>query len=363
MAASTESEQTIQEEILELTKDLVEFKTVKGHDKEFEKAFSYIENYFEDSDYTVYTHRINGFESKVISTVEDPEIILHGHIDVVDAKEKKMFNPKVEDEKIYGRGAADMKSGLAALMCVLKNTEPPSVGLMVTSDEEIGGFNGAKPLSKEYNPNFVISAEPNNTESYMEIIAKQKGVVRAEIISEGKNAHGSRPWNGENAAEKLWEKYSKLKKNFSTEKENWGTTVNLGNFNAGGAANVVPDKASAKLDIRYTQSYTPEEIKDDIENIEGLKCEFNAVDPMLNTNKDNSFVQILKEASEEAIGESVAVSKKEPASDVRHFSENGVPGVVFGPEGYHVHENGEYAVISSFKDFYDSINLFLRKIS
>lgn len=351
----------VQEEILKLTGDLVKFETVKGRDKEFEKAFEYVKNYFDESDLELFEHKINGFKSLVFATEEDPEIMLHGHIDVVDADET-MFQPEIKNGRIYGRGSSDMKSGLAALMLVMKNTNHPSVGLMIVSDEEIGGFNGARPLSSEYSPKFLVSAEPNNTEKYMEIIAGQKGVVRAEISAEGKNAHGSRPWNGENAAEKLWKKYLELKQNFSNEEDKWGTTINLGNFKSEGSVNVVPDQASAQLDIRYTESYLPEEIEKDMQRIEGLNYEINAVDPMLDTDPEKNFVQELKKASEEAIGEEINIGRKEPASDVRHFSEKGIPGIVFGPEGYQVHEPGEYAVIDSFEDYYNSVNGFLEKL-
>lgn len=349
-------------EITQLTRDLLEFRTVKGNQEEFDKAFEYIESYFEDASVELSEYENEGVKSLVVKNNEDPELMLHGHLDVVDA-DKRLFNPREEDGKLYARGSADMKGGLACLMKAIKETDHPSIGLMIVTDEEVGGFNGAKYLVENfYSPEFVISAEPNNTDGYLKIINKQKGVVRATISAEGKNAHGSRPWNGENAAEKLWEKYSKLKKNFSTEKEEWGTTVNLGNFTSTGAVNVVPDYAEAGLDIRYTEDYTPEDIEDDMKRIEGLEYEINAVDPMLDTGSSNVFVQKLKSASEEVLGEKVEVTRKEPASDVRHFSEKGVPGVVFGPEGYNVHENGEYLEIESIEDYYNCIQKFIEEI-
>ena len=355
----------ISEEINGITEDLMKFKTVKGNSKEFDKAFSYIGNFFSDTGLEIYRHENEGYRTLVVATDEDPELMLHGHIDVVDAK-NELFQPEIRDGKIFGRGSADMKSGLAALMLLMKNLDKEiSVGLMIVSDEEIGGFDGAKYLVENgfYSPEFVISAEPNNTEGFLKIITKQKGVIRAKIFAEGKNAHGSRPWNGENAVEKLWEKYSELKENFSQEKSDWGTTVNLGNFTSEGAVNVVPEYAEAGLDIRYTKKYTPDEIEEDMESIEGLEFEVTAVDPMLDTENDDDFVQKLKEVSEEVTENEIEITRKEPASDVRHFSEQGIPGVVFGPEGYNVHEDREYAVIDSFEDYYNCLEAFISKIT
>lgn len=354
--------------ILELTEQLCSFKTTKGRLRGIENCLDFIEEYFSDSCLEVERYEKEGTPSLVITYNgnPDPEVMLHGHIDVVEGPEE-IFEPEIRDGKIFGRGTADMKSGVAALMKLMKDkkSEQPDIGLMIVTDEEVGGFNGAKYLVENsfYSPEFVISAEPNNTGGYLKIISKQKGVIRAEISAEGKNAHGSRPWNGENAAEKLWEKYFELKKNFSTDKEEWDTTVNLGRFDSGEAVNVVPGKAEAQLDIRYTKSYPPEEVEKDLENIEGLSYSIKSVDPMLDTDSENDYVQVLKEASESVTGDEVDITRKEPASDVRHFSEHGIPGVVFGPEGYNVHEDREYAVIDSFDDYYRCLTEFIRKIT
>lgn len=354
---------TVAEEITEITEKLVEFKTVKDNEQEFEKAFQYIEDYLSGTGLDINRYEFDGTRSMVISTDEDPDIMFHGHVDVVPADEE-LFEPRIEDGKIYGRGTSDMKAGLAALMKLVKDksSEGLSIGLMIVTDEETGGFQGAKKLSDKFSPDFFISAEPNNTEGYMEIITEQKGVIKADISAEGKNAHAARPWNGENAAEKLWERFEQVRDNFSTRKEDWGTTVNMGTFTAEGATNVVPDEAEAGLDIRWTEEYPPEEIRKDFEAVEGLNLTVNSEEPMLKTETGNSFVQLLKDASEEVIDEGVSFVRKEPASDARHFSRKGVPGVVFGPEGYEVHEDGEYAVISSFGDYYRALEKFLEKV-
>ncbi|MFB6115722.1 MAG: M20 family metallopeptidase [Candidatus Nanohalobium sp.] len=352
----------VEDEIKSITEDLVKFRTVDGNEGEFEKAFDYIKDYFSGTGLEISEYEFDGVKSLVVADSENPEIMTHGHIDVVPADEE-MFEPETSDGKMYGRGTADMKAGVAALMKLLKekSDENTSLGLMITADEEKGGFKGAKKLAEEFNPEFFISAEPNNTSGYLEIINKQKGVMKIDISAEGKNAHASRPWNGENAAEKLWEKFSQFRKNFSTRKEDWGTTLNLGNFKSEGPSNVVPDEAEAGLDIRWTEKYSPEMVKEDLKGIEGLNFTVNAEESMLNTDEENRFVQKLKEASEEVLDDKVPVTKKEPASDARHFSDKGVPSVVFGPEGYNVHEDGEYAVVSSFGDYYRAVENFVEK--
>ncbi|MBC5792574.1 MAG: M20/M25/M40 family metallo-hydrolase [Nanohaloarchaea archaeon] len=347
------------EEIIEVTQDLVEFKTVKGNDEEFEKAFEYVKNYFENQGLELFEHEENDHRTIVIATDENPDLMLHGHVDVVGA-EDSMFQPRTEEGKLYGRGSADMKLGLACLMKLMKEIDHErSVGLMIVSDEEIGGFDGAGNIMENdvYTPEFAVSAEPESSGSWT-ITVEQKGVVRAIASSTGKNAHGSKPWKGENAAEMLFEKFQELKKNFEGSESTWSSTVNLGSFESGETFNVVPDRAEARLDIRWTKDYPPEEIKKDAESIEGLEYEELTVDPMLYTEKDDEMVETLKSIVNETMKEKVSIGRWEAASDMRHFSDRGIPSVVFGPKGHNIHEDEEYADLSSVEKYYQTMERF-----
>jgi succinyl-diaminopimelate desuccinylase len=347
------------EELFETTKDLMEFKTVKGNDEEFEEAFNYIREYFSGTDFLIKEYEKEGFKSIVIVREEDPEIILHGHIDVVEADEE-MFSPEERDGEIHGRGSADMKSGLACLMKALKETKAPA-GLLVTSDEEIGGFRGAKYLAENYyNPEFALSAEPN-TEDKPEIIVKQKGIMRIWLKAEGEPAHGSKPWKGQNAAEKLWENFQEFKDSFNMNEE-WSSTVNLGLMESGESMNIVPEKAEAGLDVRYTQNYPPEQIKEKLEELE-ISHEVEAQDPMLKTKPEENYVQQLREAGTEIVGEEVEIGRETAASDMRHFSQQEVPAAVFGPKGKDLHGKTELVDKQSIRRFYRIIRKFLEKQS
>jgi len=354
-----QNESETREELVSLTKELISFRTVRCDQKEFEDAFSYIINYFSDTELEIFEHEKEDFKTLVAATDEDPEIMLHGHVDVVDADEE-MFEPIEKDGRIYGRGSADMKSGLACLMKAMKNLpEDSSVGLMIVSDEEIGGFRGAQYLMQKgvYNPDFALSAEPRTQGEQMEIVTDQKGIMRIVISAECEGAHGSRPWEGENAAEKLWEKFEEVKENFRIEKDSWNSTVNLGYFNADGAMNVVPDYAEAGLDVRYTEEYPPEEIVADLKQIEDLDFEVEAKDPALKTSRENEKVQRLKKKAENH--SEIDFSREKGASDMRHFSQQGIAAVVIGPKGGNIHGQDEYVEKESMEKFYKIIHEFV----
>lgn len=354
-----------QQEILELTKDLVRFKSTNDDLEEINRCLDFIEEYFSGPEFEVIRHESDGVPSMVVTFGEEnPELMLHGHIDVIEAPDE-MFETEIKDGKLYGRGTGDMKAGVAALMQVMKDLkeEQPSVGLMIVSDEEVGGFKGAGHLFEEhYSPEFAVSAEPNNIEGYLDIIADQKGILQIKVSTEGLSAHGSRPWNGENAAENFMEKWPEIRELFADHEdgENWVTTVNLGKIRAGESTNKVPEKAEAWLDIRTAREYPNEEVLEDLRSIEGLEVEEVKLDEsMLSTDHGNDKVQALK-GSAERFEDECKIARKEPGSDMRFLTEHGIPAAVFGPEGYNAHAPNEYAVIDSLGDYYSIMMDFIR---
>lgn len=343
----------------EITKKLVKFRTVKGNDAEIERCLDFIEGYFDN--FEVRRFEKNGDTSVVVSFEggREPEILLHGHIDVVEAPEEQ-FRPEVREGKIYGRGAADMKAGVACLMKVMKDLKElensPPVVLMLTSDEERGGFNGAGYLINKvgYSPDFGISAEPNREEGFMDITIKQKGVLQLRLTTEGEEGHGSEVENLENAAAKLVRAYSEIENLFE---DSGNTTLNLSHMESGDAINKVPGSAEMTLDIRYTDDYPADAVLNDIKRVGEVDVEVVARAPMLDNDSQNRYIQDLKEALNRVTGEGELRMKKS-ASDMRFLTSNGTPAVVFGPEGYDIHGENEHAVISSFKPYYDTVMEF-----
>lgn len=351
----------VTDEITRLTEELVEFRSTADRPGEIEKALNYIEDYFSGDEFVVQRYESGGKPTLVISFDEtkEPDVMLHGHIDVVEAPEE-MFETEIRDGKIHGRGTADMKAGVACLMKLMKDfseLEPkPHVALVIVSDEEIGGFDGMGYLIEEgFRPGFGISAEPNNLDGYMDIVIQQKGILQVTVSAEGKSAHGSKPWNGENAIEKLMSDYREIKSLFTSG--DWNTTLNLGTFNGGDATNKVPGRAEMNLDIRFSPEYPSDEVIADFDEL-GVDYQVNFNEAMLENNPENPEIQALKETAEDIIGE-CELARKEPGSDMRFLAAEDIPAVVFGPEGYYSHGDDEHAVISSFEDYYKILKQFV----
>lgn len=358
-------------DILELTREMVKFKSTKNNEEEISNCLNFIKDYFSGEETVIREYEDQGVNSLVVSFEEtkDPEIMLHGHIDVVDG-DKEMFEPETKDGKIHGRGTADMKAGIACLMKLMKKMEKkkPDIALMIVTDEEIGGLNGSKYLLEEkgYRPKFAITAEPNNLENgYMDIVTKQKGILWLDLETGGKSAHAARLWKGNNAVEKMIEIYdNEIRPLFpDSSNETWDTTCNIGKIEGGdGSRNKVPSSSRIELDIRWSDNYKPDQILSDIRKIKDVEItgiELN--EPMLDTDNDSKYVKKLKRSAERSIEES-KITRKEHASDARHFSEKGIPTVVFGPEGYNSHETGEFTVIESFEDYIDILEDFIKAL-
>src|SRR5215212_8805639 len=131
----------------------------------------------------------------------DPRILLHGHVDVVPGDEPQ-FEPREEDDELYGRGVYDMKGALAAMMYAIEDLKAlcceATVELLIVPDEE--GEHGAKTgaevlISNGHVGDFLITGEPTD----FHIGTQAKGVLDVRVTLHGKSAHGSQPWLGKNA--------------------------------------------------------------------------------------------------------------------------------------------------------------------
>lgn len=139
-----------------------------------------------------------------------PEIHFNGHYDVVPVQGTWTVQPfagVIDNNRIFGRGASDMKGGIAcfisaiAAITKLKNNLKGCVSLSLVPDEETGGSFGSKSFVEtvNINPDAVIIPEP----SFPKVLLGHKGVVQVYVEALGKTSHAAMPTNGKNAFESL----------------------------------------------------------------------------------------------------------------------------------------------------------------
>ncbi len=314
-------------------------------------------------------------------------ILLNGHMDVVPQGDGKWvrdpFSGTVSNGKLFGRGAADMKSGLAMFMLLMSRMkEHPGQRLIFTavSDEETGGFNCSRYLAEKYSPDLVLVAEPTGLR-YVGI--GEKGVLHVKLRTQGKASHSSRPSLGKNAVVAMIGALDKLsgiskmpikfpeavRPALLNSRTLFGSdavkiTINPSVLRGGNKVNVVPDSCEADVDMRLPPGVSSKKVLDTVRKLapaaEVEKCpssESNYTD--MNDRHVHSFMK------------SVARHAKYPkpivstgASDGRFFRYKGIPTISYGPGNFDMaHSNDEYVDLSEFKAIYEVYLAFLSSFS
>lgn len=192
-------------------------------------------------------------------------LILNGHMDTVSPGERSKwrsdpFAPRLENGRLYGLGSADMKSGLAAMVCALeilfKNGYRPKGDILFQSvvDEEAGGGNGTLAcIDRGYRADAALIAEPTS----LQVMSAQAGSVAMRFRFAGKGSHSNLKWEGVNAFEKSLPFLNGLRK---LEKE-WQAAyqgdllpapiISINSVRAGDGGVVTPAECIAEINFTY----------------------------------------------------------------------------------------------------------------
>ncbi|WP_226645581.1 M20 family metallopeptidase [Mesobacillus subterraneus] len=297
----------------------------------------------------------NGYKMLVCEIGEgDKTIVWNGHVDVVSGK-KEQFVPVEKNGRIYARGAADMKAGVAAMMIAMKELRNQKIGvkiqLQIVSDEEIGGMNCTGYLVENgYRGDFVIASEPTQ----LGIALQAKGVLRIEVEVTGKSAHGSRPWEGENAIVKAYQIYEKLLElPFTKESSEFyrSPSINLAIISGGEVFNKVPDHCVMSLDIRYLPGQDADSIVQEIEGISDGKVTVSLKGIPVATKRDDSFITQLKPVLEKHVAGEAVMFGQHGAADTQYYAAHGIPAIEFGPSGANWHGDDEFVELESLEKY------------
>jgi succinyl-diaminopimelate desuccinylase len=295
-----------------------------------------------------------------------PTVVFHGHLDVVPAHPGQ-FTPRVEGDRLIGRGAYDMKGALAALMCAVKDAaeqDAVRVHFVCVPDEESEDIENRSTdtLVKEgLRGDFAITGEPTD----LHIGVQAKGVLAVRLEVSGTAAHGSTPWLGDNAILKAHDAFRRIETlPFSRESSDLfdRPSINLARIAGGDAFNKVPDRCAIDVDIRFLPNQDPGEILAQIRaigDLEIVRCFTRA--PAI-VSRQNPYVLALREAVGRSIeGDALSVGR-DGASDAISFLEAGVPAVEFGPIGAGHHGPEEWVSIASLARYRQALGDFVRAL-
>jgi len=368
----------MQNEIVKITKKLISYRTVQDNKKEILECFKFIENYFAneiESGKIIKKNYIKDGVSSVVfsnSNTVNFDLILNGHIDVVNAEDKD-FIPKVKDGRLYGRGVADMKSEVATMMIIFKDVldvkRNKSTALIITSDEEMGGKRGTNFLVNEIGYRSKVVILPDGGFNF-QLVTEAKGGMWIKLTSFGKSAHASRPWIGENAISKLINFYNEFIKGIPTEKManplfKEGISINLGRMSGGKSLNSVPSEAEMYLDIRYSNQIDKKEIINKITKLaKDNKIIFEILEDVdiFKVDLENHYIKKFRQIFQKNTNQSIKFEKEVGGSDARLFSEKDIPVIMLMPNCGNTHKDNEWVEIESLKKFHTILEQFVTEI-
>jgi succinyl-diaminopimelate desuccinylase len=304
-----------------------------------------------------------------------PQLLYNGHLDTVPPGDDSHwevgpFSGEIRNNSVFGRGALDMKGGVAAMMMAAKalsQERAPLKGSLVlnfVSDEEVGAIRGTQFLmdNNHYSPDMVVVGEPTLSNR---ISLCEKGIVIMGLTVKGRAAHASMPWLGVNAIDKtvkiLYAINSKVGEKLKDRPTGVLTqsTINVGKIQGGMAFNIVPEICETQIDRRILPSETVESAVAEIQQvIDELKKEDPEIDATLscygaalpfNTNPSEYICRKARETLEE-LHIPVEPVGFAAVCDGRIFADKGIPTIIIGPglAAETVHGLNEYLEIDEY---------------
>lgn len=360
-------------DIIKFTKQLVETPSQNGIDSEKRIADLVFKKLFQFN-----------FSPKIIGNKEHPSVFckinknpkgktvwLESCLDTVPAGNisKWRYPPlkaTIKGSKMYGRGVADSKVGIAIFSYLAKSfyDNPKFKGNIILgfdADEQGGKFTGIRNILKQKPRADVCVLGYQNIH---QIHIGARGWLRLKITTKGSSAHtGSRSGKGSNAIHQMADIIFILKKlNLGSKKEpffNYGSSFNVSLIKGGVAINIVPDECEVKVDIRFLPSQNKKMILDKINKalkksklsyrIEVLQCE-NA----FLTNPKNKFVRLLQEHAQKELNKKIPLVSSGAGSVGNIISKLGIPIInAFGCESDNAHAFNEWININTISKVFE----------
>jgi LysW-gamma-L-lysine carboxypeptidase len=291
----------------------------------------------------------------------EPTILLCGHMDTVAGH----LPLRVEEGKIYARGAVDAKGPLAAMVMAAAAVakEPAFHGkvLIAAVIEEEATSRGVRHLiTQGINAEYAIFGEPSGVEN---ITIAYKGQIQLKINCRTETGHTSTPWLYDNALEKAYELWMKIKNNFPVNPDDSAfnaVSVCLTRIVGGKAVSVIPFDVEMYLDIRVPPPFTTSQV---FETISQIIEEYKAAHPKVaiktaiedtvepfEVNKTSPLVHALSASVRKVLNKPATLLRKTGTGDMNILGHAmNLPIVTYGPGDSHLdHTLDEHIVISEY---------------
>ena len=313
---------------------------------------------------------------------EAPLLVFAGHTDVVptgdvNAWTSPPFSAEIVDGHIVGRGAADMKGGVAAMVTAIERfvesgaQKHGSIAMLITSDEEGPATEGTTHVvdrlqQRGESIDYCVLGEPTSTNSLGDVIRHgRRGSLGASLIIKGKQGHVAYPHLADNPVHRAAPVLTEL----TTIEWDQGddhfppTTLQISNMHAGtGASNVIPGELQIEFNLRYGPATTIEHIKTTITRL----CQKHGLDAKIEwkdsarpfITKPGILTDTVQRAIQDETGVSAIMDTGGGTSDGRFIAPTGAQLIEFGPINATIHQIDERvccADIEATSRIYESV--------
>jgi len=289
------------------------------------------------------------------------DVLLVGHLDTVFPAGTVAERPMSQDEqRLYGPGVSDMKSGLLNILWAMRGLAPEhrerlAIAVAMNPDEETGSVHSHEWIgSLAKRSRCVLVCEAARADG--SLVKARKGMAGYQLTFDGVAAHaGNEPEKGRSAITAFAQSVLAINALTNTE---LGTTLNVGVVSGGSAANVVPAQVTAELDVRFWQNDEYERVNQALtqlcENgfLEGVTTKLTRINhkPAMAASEETQLLMRLVELAGKEEGIKVTWQAVGGGSDANHTAALGIPTLDgLGPVGAGFHSPAEWLDISSIE--------------
>ena len=313
---------------------------------------------------------------------QQPLFVFAGHTDVVPSGPESNwssppFTPTIKNGVLYGRGAADMKSSLAA-MCtaterfLTRHPQPRgSIGFLITSDEEGPAVDGTVKVidtlqARQEKIDWCLVGEPSSTDKVGDVIKNgRRGSLGGRLIVKGQQGHVAYPHLADNPIHKLGSVLSALcERQWDQGNAHFPpTTFQISNIHAGtGASNVIPAEVVIDFNFRFSTEVTDQILREQVEAIlKPLQIDYDlswilSGQPFI--TEPAELIDATKAAIVDVCGYETTLSTSGGTSDGRFIAPTGAQVIELGPVNASIHkvdENTDIAELDKLSDIYEKI--------
>lgn len=316
------------------------------------RVTAYVEQFFRSLGVPFERQPIAPQRDNIVARLDVPgakrTLMLEAHQDTVpvDGMIVPPFGATIEGNKLFGRGACDIKGGMAAMLACfarLVRDRPKGCGnvIMACSVDEENTMLGARELAKRVKADFAVVAEPTN----LNIVHAHKGVVRWHLVTAGRSCHSSAPEQGVNAIYRMGtvlagiERFADLLRATSVDPLLGPATMSVGVIHGGVGVNTVPDRCGIEIDRRVIRGENPADAPAQLlaflKERAGIDFPVEATPPWIClpalSPKGSEEIQARLGAAINAERGSHKVHAVPYGTDAAALAEVGIPAVIFGP--------------------------------